>query len=222
MGGPGWCVGVGAGVGAGCRRCCHLLTANRLIIGARAGNQRIHGEGLHSRRNRAAGRRNRCALSVPSSTDRFCCLGMRRGRTGVWAKWEQEEGSMGKVGARTRREAIPFGWMTSFVVRPQNRPPMRQISGGHEFRPHGGLLLSRDWRKSTPPHCTSWARNQNPPPSKLLLYTKHLHSSTTSLRDSHPRCTSRLHTREPTQKHRGTPGRAGKKPNRRERSEREH
>ena len=25
---------------------------------------------------------------------------------------------------------------------------MRQISGGHEFRPHGGLLLSRDWRKS--------------------------------------------------------------------------
>eukprot|EP01048_Picozoa_sp_COSAG05_P028418 COSAG05_NODE_8807_length_669_cov_38.677193_2_plen_31_part_01 len=25
---------------------------------------------------------------------------------------------------------------------------MRHISGGHDFCPHGGLLLSRDWRKS--------------------------------------------------------------------------
>ena len=25
-------------------------------------------------------------------------------------------------------------------LRPQNRPPMRQISGGHEIRPRGGLL----------------------------------------------------------------------------------
>ena len=25
---------------------------------------------------------------------------------------------------------------------------MRHISDGHEFRPHGGLLLSRGWRKS--------------------------------------------------------------------------
>ena len=97
---------------------------------------------------------------------------------------------------------------------------------GDELQPTSDIASVQCWRlarkRSTPPRCTSWARNQHPPPSKLFLYTKHLHSSTTSLRDSHPRCTSRLHTREPTQKHKGTPGRADKKPNRRERSGREH
>ena len=35
-------------------------------------------------------------------------------------------------------------------LRPQNRPPMRHISDGHEFRPRGGLLPILGERKSIP------------------------------------------------------------------------